>query len=132
MRLFALIFILLIFIVLLIVIAICQMQMAGIKVKDFMGFINANDNLDKLYKFAKEYEKMSTQEQIIYLAEAEKLFDAFDKIPRTVWEDENDKYSQVLDTYRNIRVMRWNEEQEYAISKKVKVKPKEIEYDNTN
>lgn len=70
---------------------------------------------------------MSPQEQIIYLAEAEKMFDAFDKIPETVWEDEHDKYSKVLDTYKDIKVMRWNEAQNYSISTKVKkVTPKEI------
>lgn len=127
MRLLAVIFILLIFIVLLIIVAINQMQEAGIKVKDFVTFIRANENLDSLYKFAKRYDQMSPQEQVIYLAEAEKMFEAFDRIPETVWEDEHDKYSKVLDTYKNIRVMRWNEEQEYELSKKVKrTVPKEI------
>lgn len=120
MRLLAIIVILLIFIVLLIIVAINQMQEAGIKVKDFVTFIKANENLDNLYKFAQRYEKMSPQEQLIYLAEAERMFEAFDRIPETVWEDEHDKYSKVLDTYQNIRVMRWNEEQEYKLSKKVK------------
>lgn len=132
MRLLALIFILLIFIVLLIIVSINQMREAGIKVKDFATFIKANENLDNLYKFAMHYEKMSTQEQIIYLAEAEKMFEAFDRIPKTVWEDEHDKYSKVLDTYKNIRVMRWNEEQEYSLSKKVKNSiPKEIKESET-
>ena len=120
MRLLALIFILLIFIFLLVVVAIWQMKQAGIKIKDFATFINANENLDRLYKFAMRYEQMSTQEQIIYLVEAEKLFQAFDRIPETVWEDEHEKYSKVVDTYKNIRVMRWNEEQEYKNSTKEK------------
>ena len=118
MKLLAIAFILLIFIVLLIIAAINQMQMAGIKIKDFWSFIDANQNLDSLYKFAKRYDQMTPQEQIIYLAEAEKMFDAFEKIPETVWEDEHEKYSAVLDTYQNIRVMRWNEAQEYDQKKK--------------
>ncbi len=118
MKLLAIAFILLIFIVLLIIAAINQMQMAGIKIKDFWSFIDANQNLDSLYKFAKRYDQMTPQEQIIYLAEAEKMFDAFEKIPETVWEDEHEKYSAVLDTYQNIRVMRWNEAQEYEQKKK--------------
>lgn len=127
MRLLALIVILLIFIVLLIIVSINQMREAGINVKDFATFIKANENLDDLYKFAMRYEQMSTQEQIIYLVEAEKMFEAFDRIPETVWEDEHDKYSKVLDTYKNIRVMRWNEEQEYKLSTKViNTIPKEI------
>ena len=123
----AVIFILVIFIVILIAIAIMQIRMAGIKVKDFFSFIDANQKLDSLVRFAQKYDKMSPQEQIIYLSEAEKMFDSFDKIPSTVWEDERDKYSKVLDTYKNIRVMRWNEAQTNAMTvSSQKIKPKEI------
>lgn len=90
--------------------AVLQIRMAGIKIKDFWGFIQANEMLDKLYKFSKRSKMMSPQEQIIFLAEAEKVFDAYDKIPSIVWEDEYRKYSEVLDVYKNIRVMRWSEE----------------------
>lgn len=120
MQALAVMFILLIFIVILIAMSIVQIRMAGIKVKDFMSFIDANQKLDSLSNFAKRYDSMSPQEQIIYLMEAEELFESFDKIPSTVWEDERDKYSKVLDTYKNIRVMRWNEAQTNAISTKVK------------
>ena len=128
----AILFILVIFIVLLIIVAIGQMNAAGIKIRDFYTFIKANENLDNLYNFAKKYDNMSPQEQVIYLMEAEKMFAAFDKIPETVWEDEHDKYSKVLDTYKNIKVMRWNESQDYSLSKSVKkMKPKEIKLDGT-
>ena len=130
MTVLAIIFILLIFIVILIAMSIVQMQMGGIKVKDFISFIKANDSLDKLAVFAKKYNEMSPQEQVIYLAEAEKMFDAFDKIPQSVWEDEYDKYKEVLDKYKDIKVMRWNEARDYELSKNVKkVKPKEIKID---
>lgn len=127
----AVIFILAIIVVILIVMAIAQIRMAGIKVKDFFSFIDANQKLDSLVRFAQKYDKMSPQEQIIYLTEAEKMFDSFDKIPSTVWEDERDKYSKVLDTYKNIRVMRWNEAQTNAMTvKSQKIKPKEINANN--
>ena len=123
----AIIFILFIFIIILIAMSVVQIRMAGIKIKDFFTFIDANQKLDSLSMFAKRYEKMSPQEQIIYLVEAEKVFNSFDKIPETVWEDERDKYSKVLDTYKNIRVMRWNEANTNALSTKVeKIKPKEM------
>lgn len=92
--------------------AILQIRMAGIKIKDFWSFIQANEMLDKLYLFSKRYQKMSPQEQIIFLAEAEKVFAAYDKIPSMVWEEEYRKYSDVLETYKNIRVMRWNNQNE--------------------
>ena len=123
----AVIFILAIFVVILIAMAIAQIRMAGIKVKDFFSFIDANQKLDSLVRFAKKYDKMSPQEQIIYLTEAEKMFNSFDKIPQAVWEDERDKYSKVLETYKNIRVMRWNEAQTNAMTvSSQKIKPKEI------
>ena len=89
--------------------AILQIRVAGIKIRDFWGFIQANEMLDKLYKFSKRAKTMSPQEQIIFLAEAEKVFDAYDKIPTIVWENEYRKYSEVLEAYQNIRVSRWSE-----------------------
>ena len=107
MDILAIIVILLVFIVLLIASVVAQMRAAGIKVTDFWSFINANQELDSLYEFSKRYTKMTPQQQVIYLGEAEKMFAAFDKIPQT--EDDHDKYEAVLDTYKDIRVMRWNE-----------------------
>ena len=92
---------------LLIAYAIMQLKLAGITVKDFWSFIEANQMLDKLYHFSKRYEKMSPQEQVIFLAEAEKVFEAFDKVPKIIWEEEYNKYADVLETYKNIKVLRW-------------------------
>lgn len=104
---------LLIFIVFaLIALAVFQIRMAGIKIKDFWGFIQANQMLDKLDKFARRYEIMTPQEQAIYLMKAEKIFDAYDKIPSIVWEDEYRKYQKVLETYKNIRLSRWEQKSE--------------------
>ncbi len=91
----------------LVVYAIMQIKLFGIKVKDFWGFIEANQLLDNLYRFAKQYERMSPQEQVIYLAEAEKVFKAFDKIPNELWEEEYDKYREVLSKYKDIKMLRW-------------------------
>lgn len=102
------IYILLLIIFGLIAFSVLQLKLAGIKVKDFWSFIQANQMLDKLYVFSRRCQKMSPQEQIIFLSEAEKVFDAFDKIPDMIWEEEYRKYSQVLDAYKNIRVSRWN------------------------
>lgn len=87
--------------------SIMQIKLFGMKVKDFWGFIEANQMLDKLYRFAKQYERMSAQEQIIYLSEAEKIFKAFDKVPEELWEEEYDKYKEVLNKYKDIRMIRW-------------------------
>ena len=87
--------------------AILQIRLFGMKVKDFWSFIEANQILDRLYHFAKQYEKMSSQEQIIYLDEAEKIFKAFDKVPEELWEEEYDKYKEVLTKYKDIKMLRW-------------------------
>ena len=50
---------------------------------------------------------MSPQEQVIYLAEAEKIFLAFDKVPNELWEEEYEKYKEVLKKYNDIKMFRW-------------------------
>ena len=113
MEIMTIIYLLIFAVFALVAIAVLQIRIAGIKIKDFAGFIRANEMLDKLYKFSKRYNLMSPQEQIIFLAEAEKVFDAYDKIPPIIWEDEYRKYSEVLQTYQNIRMSRWTEKQEH-------------------
>jgi hypothetical protein len=105
----SIIYILIFIIVALVGYTVLQIKLNGMKVKDFWSFIKAVQNLEVLYKFSKRYEKMSAQEQIIFLSEAEKMFEAFDKVPSQIWEDEYDKYSHILDTYKNIRMLRWSE-----------------------
>ncbi len=101
--------ILIFIIITLIMVAIMQINMAGIEVKDFWSFIKANEELDKLYLFSKKYNKMSPQEKIIFLQETEKMSDAFEKIPSIIWEDEYSKYRDVMDTYREIKIDRWKD-----------------------
>jgi len=103
------IYVLIFIIFALVLFAIAQIKFAGIKVKDFWSFIEANQLLDKLYRFAKKYDRLSAQEQLIFLSEAEKVFTAFDKVPNMLWEDEYQKYMDVLDKYKNIKVIRWSE-----------------------
>ena len=101
------IYILIFIIVALIAFAVMQIKLAGMHVKDFWTFIEANDILDRLYRLSKMYDKMNAQEQIVFLSEAEKVFSAFERVPNEVWEEEYLKYKQVLDTYKNIRLLRW-------------------------
>ena len=107
MAILTIIYILVFIIFALIAYAILQIKMFGMKIKDFWSFIEANQMLDKLYKFARQYENMSPQEQVIYLSEAEKIFNAFDNVPDTLWEEEYDKYKEVLKKYKDIKMLRW-------------------------
>ena len=102
-----LIYILVFIIFALIAYAVLQIKMFGMNVKDFWSFIEANQTLDRLYEFSKKYEKLSIQEQLIYLKEAEEIFDAFDKVPNALWEDEYEKYNTVLEKYKDIKMLRW-------------------------
>ena len=102
-----LIYILLIIIVALVGYAIVQVKLYGIKVKDFWNFIEANQILDRLYEYSKKYDKLSPQEQILYLKQAEVIFEAFDKMPNELWEEEYDKYMTILEKYKEIKMMRW-------------------------
>lgn len=101
------IYVLLFVIFALVAFSVMQIKLAGMKVKDFWDFIEANQMLDKLYKFALQYQNMSPQEQVIYLAEAEKIFAAFSKVPNELWEEEYQKYREVLKKYNDIRMVRW-------------------------
>lgn len=103
----------------LVVFAVMQIKMAGLTVKDFWSFIEANQELDKLDKIAKKYEKMSTPQQIMFLKEAEKIFNAFDKVPASIWEEETNKYQNVLEAYKDIKVMRWIENDKSNVKEKV-------------
>ena len=87
--------------------AVMQIKLAGMNVKDFWSFIEANQILDKLYEFSKRYEKLTVQQQIIYLKQAEEIFNAFDKVPNVLWEEEYEKYSTVLEKYKDIKMTRW-------------------------
>lgn len=101
------VFMLLLIIVMLIALAVFQIKMAGMKVKDFWTFIKANETLNKLYAFSKKYEKLTTNEQLVFLREAERVFDAFDKVPNVLWEEDYQKYMEVLSKYKDIRLVRW-------------------------
>lgn len=102
-----LIYILVFVIFALIAFSVMQIKLAGIKVKDFWSFIQANQLLDELYIFAKRKNKISPQEEVIFLMEAEKVFDAFDKVPDMLWEEEYQKYREVLNKYKDIKMVRW-------------------------
>ena len=107
MGLLTIVYILIFIVFALVLYAIMQIKLLGIKVKDFWDFIEANQMLDKLNSFAKQYQSMSPQEQVIYLAEAEKIFTAFDKVPEELWDEEYEKYKQVLKKYKDIKMFRW-------------------------
>lgn len=107
MELLMVIYVLLFILFALALYSVMQIKLLGIRVKDFYDFIEANQMLDKLYRFAKQYEKMSSQEQVIYLSEAEKIFVAFDKVPKELWDEEYEKYKQVLKKYNDIKMIRW-------------------------
>ena len=105
--LLALVYMLIIIVFYLIAFAVFQIKSAGMNVKDFWTFVKANETLDKLYRFSRKYEKLSPQEQVIFLSEAEKVFSAFDKVPDLLWEEEYNKYMEVLNKYKDIRLVRW-------------------------
>lgn len=107
MNIATIIYILVFIVFSLVAFAIMQIKLAGMNVKDFWTFIKANEILDDLYIFTKKTGELSSQEQIIFLMEAEKVFKAFDKVPNLLWEDEYQKYREVLNKYKDIKVFRW-------------------------
>ncbi len=107
MEFVSIIFVLIIVIILLGLLAVAQIKMAGMKVTDFWTFIKANDTLDKLYAFCVKYDNLTPQQQIIFLKEAESIFSAFDKVPDALWEEDYQKYTEILNKYKDIKMLRW-------------------------
>ncbi len=107
MEVATIIYILVFIIFSLIAFAIMQIKLAGMNIKDFWSFIKANEILDELYIYTKKSGNLTPQEQVIFLMEAEKVFKAFDKIPSMLWEEEYQKYREVLNKYKDIKVRRW-------------------------
>ena len=105
----AIILIFLFMIIVLSIIAVMQIKMAGMNVTDFWSFIKANETLDKLYAFSQKYDKLSPQQQLLFLSEADKVFKAFENVPDQLWEEEYDKYMKILDKYQDIKMLRWEE-----------------------
>jgi len=103
----AIIFILIMVILFLSVLAVAQIKMAGMNVKDFWTFVKANDTLNKLYAFSVKYEQLTPQQQVLFLKEADIIFDAFGKVPDALWEEEYQKYMEILNKYKDIRITRW-------------------------
>lgn len=107
MTLMGIIYILIFIVAMLAVYSVLQIKSIGLSIKDFWSFIEANQILDKLYISAKKYERLNVYEQLLFLGEAEKVFNAYDKVPNMLWEEEYDKYNTILDAYRDIRMLRW-------------------------
>ncbi len=107
MEFLAVVFILATVILFLTVLAVYQIKMAGMNVTDFWSFIKANETLDKLYAFSVKCDRLTPQQQIIFMQEADKIFEAFDKVPDALWEEEYQKYMKVLDKYKDIKMLRW-------------------------
>jgi hypothetical protein len=89
--------------------AVAQIKMAGMNVKDFWSFIKANDTLNKLYAFSIKYDQLTPQQQVLFLQEADTIFDAFEKVPDALWEEEYQKYMEILNKYKDIKIKRWEE-----------------------
>ena len=107
MNLLGIIYILILIIAGLAVFAFIQLNSVGLNVKDFWSFIKANQIIDKLYLSAKRCDSLDMYEQVLFLGEAENMFNAYDKVPNILWEEEYEKYSTILDAYRELRMLRW-------------------------
>lgn len=100
---------LVIFIITMVVGFVClKIKSSGMDVKDFLDFVLAINDLDNLYIYSKCNLKMNESEQNAFLKQAEIVFSKFEKIPSMIWEDEYEKYEQVLETYKSIRMSKWS------------------------
>ena len=77
----AIIVMLLIVVIMLVGLAVAQIKMAGMNVKDFWSFIKANETLNKLYAFSKKYEKLTTNEQLFFYVKLREFLMLLIKFP---------------------------------------------------
>ncbi len=107
MAIVTVIYVLIFIIFSLIAFSVMQIKMAGMNVKDFWTFIKANELLDELYVYTQKKDYLTPQEQVIFLMQAERVFNAFEKVPSMLWDEEYQKYREVLNKYKDIKVIRW-------------------------
>lgn len=79
----------------------------GLEANDFISFLKADQKIDKIYKLAKKYNSLKTSEKIMFLDESKEIFDAFSKVPDRLWDNEYNKYMEILDTYQNAKIDKW-------------------------
>ena len=86
-----------------------QINLAGMDVRSFYDFVNAHSKIDKMYFFAKKYQKMSRHDRDLFLEEAKKIFDAYDNVPTEMWEENYEKYMLLLDRYHKLKIDAWKD-----------------------
>lgn len=94
-------------IIVLVMFGIYQIKLTGLEIRDFWSFVKAHEKLNKLTNFAKKYQNLSKADQVLFLSEAQTVFDAFDKVPTKLWEDEYNKYMQLVERYQKERNKTW-------------------------
>ena len=68
--------------------------------------IVAGRNAEKL-RLAEEFSQADEIVDLKKYPNPEKIFKAFDNVPDTLWEEEYDKYNEVLARYKDIKMLRW-------------------------
>lgn len=84
-----------------------NVNQAGMSANTFYNFILANVKLHKLYKFTLKYEKLTREDQLLFINEAKEVFDIYDKVPTLLWEEDYNTYMVVLDRYQKLRQEAW-------------------------
>jgi len=86
-----------------------QLSSIGLTITEFLEFIKANEVLEKLNNRTYTYQNFNDDDKLIFLIESERVFKIFDKVPNVLWEDLYPAYNNVLNTYRDIKLLRWVE-----------------------
>ena len=84
-----------------------QLSSIGLTISEFLDFIKANETLEKLEKKSHKADYFSETDRLTFLMESEEVFNVFDKVPSVLWEDLYPTYTNVLNTYRDIKMLRW-------------------------
>ena len=83
---------------------------SGLTWKDVFEYIDASSKLYELEIKAKKSDKMSWNQQLLFMQDAEKMFKAYDKMPDVIKSNEYAEYKDIVDAYQRIRCLRWQEQ----------------------
>lgn len=86
-----------------------QLFSVGLTIGEFLDFVKANEILDNLDRKTQIVKRLNYNEKLSFLMESERVFEVFDKTPNVLWEDLYPKYMNVLETYKEIKMIRWAE-----------------------
>lgn len=95
-----------------VILAICTINIytEGLTWSSIFKFLNATIKLDELAKQSNYYRNFNKEQRDNFLKDSQEVFDSFEGMPRMLWEEYDVTYSKLIDIYKSIRMLKWQEQ----------------------